>query len=314
VNVTFTAPGSGASGTFSNNTATITVVTDASGIASATFTANGTAGAYTVTAAASGVPNVGFSLTNLAGTPTSMAANPGTTPQTASVNKPFANALAVTVKDGGTNPVPGVNVTFTAPGSGASGTFSNNTATITVVTNASGVASATFTANGNAGGPYNVTAAAAGLTTVNFSLTNRPVLPPTFSMAFGTSRLYYYTGSDNTTLSFALTNPSANGISLTNLSFTDTLPAGLLVNTPNGLTGTCGGGTITALAGSSSISLTGATLAAGDACTFSVQVRGVGLGTQVNTTSNVTADGGIVGPTATALLVVSALIYYWFFA
>ncbi len=173
VNVTFSAPGSGASGLFSNSTTTITVATNASGIASAPFTANATAGGpYTVTAAASGLTTVNFSLTNTAGAASSMTANPGTTPQSAAVNTAFANALAVTVKDAGSNPISGVNVTFTAPGAGASGLFSNSTNTITVATNASGVASAPFTANGTAGGPYNVTAAASGLTTVNFSLTN----------------------------------------------------------------------------------------------------------------------------------------------
>ncbi|HKW65252.1 MAG TPA: hypothetical protein VJN89_22055, partial [Candidatus Acidoferrum sp.] len=127
----------------------------------------------TVTNAApgGGVSNsVNFNVT--AGAPATMTANAGTTPQSATISTAFANPLAVTVKDAGSNPVSGVNVTFTAPGSGASGTFSNSTAAITVATNASGVASAPFTANATAGGPYTVTAAASGLTTVNFSLTN----------------------------------------------------------------------------------------------------------------------------------------------
>jgi hypothetical protein len=96
--------------------------------------------------------------------------NPGTTPQTATVNTAFATALAVTVRDVGSNPLAGVNVTFTAPGSGASGLFSNSSTTIVVPTNASGIASAPFTANATAG-PYNVSAAAGGLT-VTFALTN----------------------------------------------------------------------------------------------------------------------------------------------
>jgi hypothetical protein len=125
-----------------------------------------------VTAAATALTTVNFSLTNTAGTATQMAANAGTTPQSATINTAFANALAVTVRDAGNNPVSGVNVTFTAPGSGASGVFSNSTTTITVATNASGVAAAPFTANGTTGGPYTVTAAATALTTVNFSLTN----------------------------------------------------------------------------------------------------------------------------------------------
>src|SRR5467141_3118570 len=222
VNVTFTAPGSGASGVFSNSTATITVATNASGVASAPFTANATAGGpYTVTAAATGLTTVNFSLTNTAGAATTMTANAGTTPQSATISTAFANALAVTVKDAGSNPVSGVNVTFTAPGSGASGVFSNSTATITVATNASGVASAPFTANATAGGPYTVTAAATGLTTVNFSLTNTAVPPSTMTANAGTT-------PQSATISTAFANALAvtvkdagsNPVSGVNVTFT----------------------------------------------------------------------------------------------
>jgi hypothetical protein len=69
-------------------------------------------------------------------------------------------------------------VTFTAPASGASGTFAGGTNTAT--TNAQGIATAnTFTANNIAGGPYNVTASAAGVATpANFSLTNLISISP----------------------------------------------------------------------------------------------------------------------------------------
>jgi hypothetical protein len=134
----------------------------------------------------------------------SMTANAGTTPQSATVGTAFANALAVTVKDAFNNAVAGVNVTFTAPGSGASGVFSNSTPTITVATNASGVA-APFTANATAGGPYTVTAAATGLTAVNFSLTN--TTPPTvvsYSVLFGTQS-YNVIGSTRVRLPWQIT-------------------------------------------------------------------------------------------------------------
>src|SRR5207302_2002453 len=67
-----------------------------------------------------------------------------------------------------------ITVTFTAPGSGPSGTFPGNVTTANVATNGSGVATApVFTANGNAGGPYNVVASIGpGLPTANFALTN----------------------------------------------------------------------------------------------------------------------------------------------
>jgi len=95
--------------------------------------------------------------------------------QSAAVATAFASSLVATVTSSGT-PTAGVSVTFTAPASGASGTFaSNSTATETVTTNASGVASSSvFTANTTAGAEK-VTAAATGATTAaSFSLTNTP--------------------------------------------------------------------------------------------------------------------------------------------
>jgi hypothetical protein len=68
--VTFTAPASGASGTFANGSTTETDITDSNGLAtSSVFTANSTAGSYAVTAALSGASSpVSFSLTNVSTT------------------------------------------------------------------------------------------------------------------------------------------------------------------------------------------------------------------------------------------------------
>src|ERR1035437_4574413 len=169
--VTFTAPATGASGTFAGGVNTAT--TNASGVAtSAVFTANGNLGAYTVAATvAGGSTPANFSLTNTVGAGASIAATSGT-PQSATVGTAFALPLVATVLDSGSNPVSGVVVTFTAPASGASGTFAGGVNTAT--TNASGVAtSATFTANGTGGGPYTVAATVAGVSTpADFSLTN----------------------------------------------------------------------------------------------------------------------------------------------
>ena len=88
------------------------------------------------------------------------------------MNTAFATALQATVKDSFSNPVNGATVTFTAPGTGASGSFSTGT-TATAMTNASGVATApTLTANSQTGG-YSVTASVTGAgTPASFSLTN----------------------------------------------------------------------------------------------------------------------------------------------
>jgi hypothetical protein len=104
--------------------------------------------------------------------PVNMTANSNTTPQSAAAGGAFANALAVTVTDRNGKPVAGVSVTFTAPSSGASGTFPGGGINFTAMTNSSGVATAAaFTANANAG-TYSVTATSAGLPTVSFALTN----------------------------------------------------------------------------------------------------------------------------------------------
>ena len=117
---------------------------------------------------------------------------------------------------------------------------------------------------------------------------------PFLGKAFGAPQIVLLgvTPTDTTSLTFQVTNSPANPLPLTGIAFTDTLPSGLVVATPNGLAGSCGGGTITAAAGGSSISLSGATLAPGASCIFSVNVRANGIGTQVNSTSNVTATGG----------------------
>ncbi len=170
--VTFAPPAAGASGTFAGGTNAITVTTNSSGVATATlYTANSNAsGAYHIGVSAGSISN-NFSETNLAGSASSMTANEGTTPQLGHVNMPLSKPPGVTVKGAGSNPVPGVSVTCSAPPTGASGKFTNNATRITVVTDASGRAAAPFTANSTVGGPSTLTASARGLATVKFSVT-----------------------------------------------------------------------------------------------------------------------------------------------
>jgi CSLREA domain-containing protein len=96
----------------------------------------------------------------------------GGTPQFAFPNTAFALALEATVKESG-KAVGGIPVTFTAPGSGASGTFAGGLTTVTVNTDVNGVATAPqFSANG-VGGNYNVVASlGTGLPAANFVMTN----------------------------------------------------------------------------------------------------------------------------------------------
>ena len=123
-------------------------------------------GSVTIAATASGFMSTSQTVQVGQSIPASVTAVSGGG-QSAAISTAFASPLVVTVKDAGSNPVSGVTVTFTGPGSGA------GIATTTAVTNASGVASATVTANATVGGPYTVTATA-GSTSTTFSLTNTP--------------------------------------------------------------------------------------------------------------------------------------------
>jgi hypothetical protein len=233
--VTFNAPGSGASGTFacSGNTA----ITNSAGVAtSQVFTANTRAGRYTVTAAANALTtNPGFALTNKAGPPASIAATAGT-PQTATVNTAFATQLAATVKDDHGNPVSGATVTFNAPGSGASGTFSGGVNT--AKTNAQGVATAqVFTANTTAG-VYTVTATVGTHTTnPGFALTNQAGAPASIAATGGTPQTATINTAFATNLAATVQDAFGNAVSGVTVTF----------NAPGtGASGTFAGGVKTA--------------------------------------------------------------------
>ena len=126
------------------------------------------------------------------------------------------------------------------------------------------------------------------------------VAPPTIAKAFGATSIDV---NGTTALTFTLTNPNP-GSALSGVGFTDALPAGLVVATPNGQIGSCGGGAIAATAGSGSISLGSATLAANAPCNFSVNVTGTTAGMKNNTTSAITSVEGGSGGTASASLIV----------
>src|SRR5207302_1672483 len=220
VTVTFTSPSSGASGSFAGGANTAT--TNASGVAtSATFTANGMLGRYTVTASAVGITGAAsFSLTNTPGSPASITATSGT-PQSTNADTSFGAPLVVTVTDASGNLLSGVTVTFTAPSSGASGSFAGgrNTATTT----ASGIAtSATFTANGTTGN-YTVTASVPGATaTASFSLTNMD-----FSVALDVPGTVQITRGTPATVKLDVATIPANTPLPAAVNFTCLMPAGL---------------------------------------------------------------------------------------
>jgi len=228
VSVTFTAPASGASGTFATAPASTidTEMTGANGQAtSKTYTANSTAGGYNVAASSPGVASVFFVETNNAGPAATITATSGAG-QSAATSTAFTLPLVATVTDAHSNPVSGVSVTFTAPASGASGTFGTTppSTTDTETTNSSGVAtSKTLTANSTAGGPYNVVASSTGLSSVNFAETNTAAPPANLTATSG--------GGQSTKVDTAFANKlvatvtDAHGNPLSGVSVTFTAPA-----------------------------------------------------------------------------------------
>ncbi|HEX4109333.1 MAG TPA: hypothetical protein VHX88_14445 [Solirubrobacteraceae bacterium] len=146
----------GAGASFAGGGTQASATTGPEGIAtSPRLTANGTAGTFHATASLSGSSaSLRFTLRNRAGRPATVTAGAAAS-ESADTGARFAIRLAVTVTDAEHNPVPDVPVTFSAPASGASGTFarSGRPRRVTVRTDAHGVAVApAFTANGVVGG------------------------------------------------------------------------------------------------------------------------------------------------------------------
>jgi len=187
VTVTFTAPASGAGGSFSSlggpNFATAT--TNSSGIAtSPNFYSNNIEGTYTIVGSAQGAltSTALFTMYNT-GTPAPIAVSGGT-PQSTSVGTQFQNPLSVTVTDSSNNSVGlGLPVTFTASGA-EPGTFADTgTDTTTVFTNSSGVATSTPVIAGATPGSFTVTATTGGdANSATFNLSNT-LVPATITAA-----------------------------------------------------------------------------------------------------------------------------------
>lgn len=137
----------------------------------------------------------------------------------------------------------------------------------------------------------------------------------TFTKSFGASSIAL-NGSTSLTFNLSLGNTGGGG-GTGAFGFTDTLPAGLVVSTPNGLSAvTCSGGsttgTVTASPGMGSITLAGMNIAMLGSCSFSVNVTGTTEGVKNNSVTTTagyytnTPGGGLATVTATANLTVAA--------
>ena len=111
--------------------------------------------------------------------------------------------------------------------------------------------------------------------------------PPTISDAFSFATIQL---NADAFLTFTITNPNSATDAL-GVAFFDVLPAGLVVSTPNDLTGDCGG-TATAVSNGFTISLSGGSIGAGKSCTVSVLVTGTTIGVKNNVSGPVSSTNG----------------------
>ena len=180
VTVTFTPPASGASGSFAGGVNT--GVTDIYGVAtSAAFTANSTTGTYLVTASAPGYASATLQATNQnALKPLVLVQGGG---QSATVNTAFAQTIKIQAVDLNNNPVPGVQVTFAVPSSGASGSFAGGV--VAAITDSSGIATSPVLTSNTIAGAFSVTASVSGSLPVSINLTNSPGVAATVTAVSG---------------------------------------------------------------------------------------------------------------------------------
>jgi hypothetical protein len=208
--VTWTAPTSGPSGTFGVGGSA--VATDSNGIAtSGAFTANAVAGSYTVVASLPlGAATASYALTNTYGVAAHISTAAGS-PQSTPVTRQFAHTLDASVTDSSGNAVGNVTVTFTAPATGASGTFAGGGRSATAVTGASGIAtSPVFTANNVIGG-YQVVATTSGVAASTvFEMTNTVGGAGVVSATAGTPQTTIVGTSFATNLVAVVTDSSGN--------------------------------------------------------------------------------------------------------
>jgi len=195
VSLTFTAPTSGASGTFAVGATSATLTTDSNGnVTAPAFTANSVAGAYPVTAGlASGAGAAAtFTLTNTAGAAASITAISGNG-GSAVLGSAFTAPLTVQVRDSHGNPAPNATVTFSPPTGTNIPTVTLSS--LTALTDDAGIASIVATAAVRPG-TLTVTASVPGASTpASFGLSNTPAAttltlttfsPPTGPIAGGT--------------------------------------------------------------------------------------------------------------------------------
>ncbi|WP_143536880.1 T9SS type A sorting domain-containing protein [Rubricoccus marinus] len=169
------------------------------------------------------------------------------------------------------------DVTLAVPAGAAPNTYTNVTSTL----------------NGSGG-------AVAQPAIARLVVTDPAAIVPAFSKAFSPEAIEI---DESSTLTFTIDN-AASGAAATALAFTDNFPAGLVVAATPAASTTCTGGTLTAVAGAGTVSLSGASVPAAASCTVRVDVTSAAEGVYDNTSGALSSSAGTSG-TASATLTVT---------
>jgi hypothetical protein len=326
----------------SATTCTGGTLTAASGTAVVTYTGGSVAAGATCTVTVDVTVSVAGSLVNTSGDLTSSLGSSGTASDTLQVDPPpaFTKTFAPdTITAGG---VSGLTLTIDNSASTTAATgldFTDNLPTdLLVATPANGATTCTggtltavagtgvvaYTGGSVAAGAtctvtVDVTTAVAGAylnTTgdLTSSLGNSgdaaatlsvDLALPAFTKAFAPDPIPV---NGVSTLTLTIDNP-VNGSPVGNLAFTDNLPAGLVVASPSNAGTTCTGGTLTAVAGSGTVSYTGGTVGALSSCTVTVDVTSALADVYTNVTGDLTSDAGNSGTATAVLNVIESVIF-----
>ena len=217
---------------------------------------------------------------------------------------------------GFTDTFPSGLVVSTPPNPSQCGGTVTNTADSVTLTGGSvaagGSCTVTIGTKADSGGIYpnvsgQVTSANGGPgNTASSSLT--VVSPPSINKAFNLDSI---TGGGTSTLTFTITNPSENTVSLTGVSFTDALPTGVQVASSPGkvVSPACGSPTFNPLAGDTTLNFSAGTIAIipNNVCTVSVDVTAPNGGVYNNTSGTVTSTNGGPGNKAFDTLTVNGV-------
>lgn len=214
-------------GVFSSPTAT----TDSTGAAYTSYTLPTKAGVYTITASSPGDGSAILTETATPGPLTAVVVNQGFN-QSAPIKTPFPLPLIAKARDAYGNGVPGIPITFSDGGVG--GTFSATS----VTTNASGLASTTYTTSTKAG-PLKITATSGTVPSGNFWETVTPGPPSTIAKVSGDAQTAAPSTQLPQPLVVKVADQYGNVVSGASVSFTDGGAGGTFSSNPV-LTGTTG--------------------------------------------------------------------------